>query len=69
MLLIDQGGRRVRRICDRCRRLRATVKRGCVCEECRGKDRGAKDAAREFFEFATAYRAKLFQELTERRAV
>ena len=35
MTLIDQGGKRVRLVCDKCHRIRVKIRRGSVCEDCR----------------------------------
>jgi len=39
MLLIDQGGKRIRKVCDRCHCAGGTFRRGEVCEACALKQR------------------------------
>jgi hypothetical protein len=36
MFVIDQKGKRIRRICDLCHNVKATCRVGEVCDDCRG---------------------------------
>lgn len=58
MELIDQGGKRVRKACDRCHRVRAKV-RGGLCEDCRAKNRELQESAKAFLEFARAFHKQI----------
>ena len=54
MTLIDQGGKRVRLVCDRCHQRGVKFTRGEVCDGCRSVDRAASEHAKRFYQQAVA---------------
>jgi hypothetical protein len=58
MLLIDQAGKRARKVCDRCHKVSNPIKRGSLCEPCRDADRKAHAKAMEFVNWAREYQRR-----------
>lgn len=58
MLLIDQGGKRVRKVCDRCHH-QGKIKSGEVCEACREPERIQYADSKAMLQWAKRYQAEL----------